>query len=63
MATLQVSAAKKTPLERNLPAALAFDKPYDALTVLDVKKAIAAKNPKVCCDFECWSRYRLTVDA
>ncbi|RPD60011.1 hypothetical protein L226DRAFT_552913 [Lentinus tigrinus ALCF2SS1-7] len=46
MATLQVSAAKKTPVARNLPAALTFDKPYDTLTVLDVKKAIAAKNPK-----------------
>lgn len=46
---LQVSAAKKTPVARNLPAALTFDKPYDTLTVLDVKKAIAAKNPKVRC--------------
>ncbi|KAI0710175.1 3-oxo-5-alpha-steroid 4-dehydrogenase-domain-containing protein [Earliella scabrosa] len=46
MATIQVSAAKSTPLARNLPATLTFDKPYDALTVLDVKKAIAAKNPK-----------------
>lgn len=47
MATIQVSAAKATPLARNLPTSLTFDKPYDALTVSDVKTAIAAKNPKV----------------
>ncbi len=47
MATIQVSAAKATPLARNLPTSLNFDKPYDALTVSDVKTAIAAKNPKV----------------
>ncbi|KAI0714285.1 3-oxo-5-alpha-steroid 4-dehydrogenase-domain-containing protein [Cerioporus squamosus] len=47
MATIQVSAAKKNAITRNLPAALTFDKPYDTLTVLDVKKAIAAKNPEL----------------
>ncbi|KAI0749310.1 3-oxo-5-alpha-steroid 4-dehydrogenase-domain-containing protein [Daedaleopsis nitida] len=47
MATIQISAARPTGLTRNLPSSVTFDKPYDALTVLDVKKAIAAKNPKL----------------
>ncbi len=47
MVTLQVSAANTIQVARDLPAALTFDKPYDTLTVLDVKKAIAAKNPQV----------------
>ncbi|RDX57369.1 hypothetical protein OH76DRAFT_1395165 [Lentinus brumalis] len=46
MVTLQVSAANTIQVARDLPAALTFDKPYDTLTVLDVKKAIAAKNPQ-----------------
>ncbi|KAI0787743.1 3-oxo-5-alpha-steroid 4-dehydrogenase-domain-containing protein [Fomes fomentarius] len=47
MTTIKVSAAKATPSARNLPTSLTFDKLYDALTVSDVKQAIAAKNPKL----------------
>ena len=47
MVSVQISAAKRSPLTRNLPTSLTFDKPLDAVTVLDVKKAIAAKHSKV----------------
>ncbi|TBU50459.1 3-oxo-5-alpha-steroid 4-dehydrogenase-domain-containing protein [Dichomitus squalens] len=46
MPSVQVSAAKKTPVARDLPTFVTWDKPYEDSTVLDVKKAIAAKNPK-----------------
>ena len=47
MPSVQVSAVKKTPVARDFPTFVTWDKPYEDSTVLDVKKAIAAKNPKV----------------
>ena len=51
MVSVQISAAKSGPLTRKLPESVSFDKPLDEITILDVKKAIAAKNPKAssCC--------------
>ncbi|KAH9945415.1 3-oxo-5-alpha-steroid 4-dehydrogenase-domain-containing protein [Epithele typhae] len=46
MVTVAISASKPGSLTRKLPEAVTFDKPLDAVTILDVKKAIAAKNPK-----------------
>ncbi|KAI1797184.1 3-oxo-5-alpha-steroid 4-dehydrogenase-domain-containing protein [Ganoderma leucocontextum] len=46
MVSVQLSVAQKTPITRNIPTSVTLDKPYDELTVLDVKKAIAAKSPK-----------------
>ncbi|KAI0327827.1 hypothetical protein GY45DRAFT_1327140 [Cubamyces sp. BRFM 1775] len=46
MASVKVSAAKSTPLARNLPTFITFDKPMHEHTVHDLKKAITAKNPK-----------------
>ena len=47
MVSVQLSVAKKTSITRNLPTSVTLDKPYDQLTVLDLKKAIAAKSSKV----------------
>ncbi|KAI0368621.1 hypothetical protein BV20DRAFT_968982 [Pilatotrama ljubarskyi] len=46
MVSVKVSAAKSTPLTRNLPTFITFDKPAEEHTVRDLKKAITAKNPK-----------------
>ncbi|PIL35638.1 hypothetical protein GSI_02367 [Ganoderma sinense ZZ0214-1] len=46
MVSVQLSVAKKTSVTRNLPPSVTLDKPYDQLTVLDLKKAIAAKSSK-----------------
>ncbi len=47
MVSVQLSVAKKTSTTRNVPNSVILDKPYDELTVLDLKKAIAAKTSKV----------------
>ena len=47
MVSIQLAASKGSALTRNLPTSVTFDKPLDQVTVLDVKKAIAAKNAKV----------------
>ncbi|KAI0635865.1 3-oxo-5-alpha-steroid 4-dehydrogenase-domain-containing protein [Trametes polyzona] len=46
MVSVKVSAAKSTPLARDLPTFITFDKPVEQHTVGDLKKAITAKNPK-----------------
>lgn len=48
MVSVTVSAARKTPLARDLPVTLEFpEKTADAVTIADVKAAFAAKYPKV----------------
>ena len=52
MPSINISAAKPGSLTRKLPESLSFDKSFDAVTVLDVKKALAAKNPKASLPFD-----------
>ncbi|KAI0348974.1 hypothetical protein OH77DRAFT_1440681, partial [Trametes cingulata] len=47
MVSVKVSAAKSTPLTRNLPTFITFDQPAEQHTIRDLKKAITAKNPKL----------------
>jgi hypothetical protein len=48
MVSVTVSAAKKTSLAKDLPVVLSFPgKSSDAVTIADVKRAFAAKYPKV----------------
>lgn len=47
MVQVKVSAAKSTPLARDLPTFISFGKPVEEHTVRDLKKAITAKHPKV----------------
>ncbi|KAI9057322.1 hypothetical protein FKP32DRAFT_1598411 [Trametes sanguinea] len=47
MVSVKVSAAKSSPLARNLPTFITFDKSTEEHTVRDLKKAITAKNPKL----------------
>lgn len=47
MVRLTVSAGGRTPLARELPITLTFDKSVEDLTVADVKLAIAAQFPRV----------------
>ncbi|KAI0833408.1 3-oxo-5-alpha-steroid 4-dehydrogenase-domain-containing protein [Trametes gibbosa] len=46
MVSIKVSATKPTSLARDLPTFIAFEKPVEEHTVHDLKKAIAAKNPR-----------------
>ncbi|KAM5530870.1 hypothetical protein V8D89_015455 [Ganoderma adspersum] len=46
MVSVQLSVAKETSITRSLPTSVTLDKPYDQLTVLDLKRAIAAKSSK-----------------
>lgn len=56
MVIITVSAGRKTPLAKELPATLGFPgKGADAVTVADIKQAFAAKYPKACVASGPWS--------
>ncbi|KAI0775265.1 3-oxo-5-alpha-steroid 4-dehydrogenase-domain-containing protein [Trametes elegans] len=46
MVSVKVTAAKSTPLARDLPTFITFEKSPEDHTICELKKAITAKNPK-----------------